>query len=77
MHFSTGKVKTTRNKIILLRDLFQRFPDKPMNIELKSPTTTAIQEINRLVSEFDRENITVWGIVRGDHESLKTLNPSV
>lgn len=77
LHFSTGKVKTTRNKIILLRDLYRRFPEKPMNIELKSPTPSAVEELNRLTSEFDRESITVWGIVRGDTDALKKRNPNV
>ena len=42
LHFSSMKLKTTRNKIILLRDLFQRFPDKLMNIELKTPSASSI-----------------------------------
>jgi len=48
-----------------------------MNIELKTPTASSVEELNRLVSEFDRENITVWGIVRGDHEELRKRNPNV
>lgn len=43
LHFALGTLKTTKNKIILLRELFQRFPDKPMNIELKTPTPTSIE----------------------------------
>ena len=42
------------NKIPLLDDVFCRFPSKPMNIELKTPSEEAIQEFNKLVKKYQR-----------------------
>lgn len=33
-----GMVKTHRNKLPLLEELFEEFPEMPMNIDLKTPT---------------------------------------
>lgn len=57
---------TTSNRIPLLDELFQEFPDMPMNIELKTPTEPAIKEFSRLVRKYGREHITIWGAMK-DH----------
>ena len=31
-------MKTSQNRIPLLEQMFEKFPDKPMNIELKTPS---------------------------------------
>lgn len=56
-----GVVKTQRNKLLPLEELFEEFPDLPMNIDLKTPTDTAITEFDRLVRKYKREHITIWG----------------
>lgn len=38
------------------------FQGIPMDIELKTPTDTSIKEINRLIQEYDRNDITFVGI---------------
>jgi hypothetical protein len=52
--FGGVKVQTTSNKIPLLEDVFTEFPEKPMNIELKTPTDEAIKEYARIVRKFGR-----------------------
>lgn len=47
-------MKTNKNKIPLLEEVFEKFPEKPMNIELKTPSTEAIEEFSRLVNKYDR-----------------------
>jgi hypothetical protein len=42
------------NKIPLLEEVFRKFPEKPMNIELKTPSSEAIAEFSRLVTKYER-----------------------
>jgi hypothetical protein len=56
-------MKTQRNKLPLLEELFEQFPEMPMNIDLKTPTDVAITEFDRLVRKFKREHTTVWGAI--------------
>lgn len=77
LHFSTKMGRGHNAKITLLSELFERFPDKPLNIELKSPTPTAMNELNRLVREHRREHITVWGCMSAAHDELIAKNPAV
>lgn len=62
--YGGGLVKTQRNKIPLLDHLFTQFPDALLNIELKTPTETAIKEFERLVRKHNRYCSTVWGAFR-------------
>jgi hypothetical protein len=56
-------LKTSKNKIPLLEDIFKSFPSMPMNIDLKTPTESAIKELDRLVRKYQREDITIWGVI--------------
>lgn len=42
LHFGEEKGRGNNNKIPLLREVFERYPDKVMNIELKNPTVEAV-----------------------------------
>jgi glycerophosphoryl diester phosphodiesterase len=42
--YGGGVIKTDKNRIPLLETLFTQFPDTLLNIELKTPTDTAIKE---------------------------------
>lgn len=44
-----------------LRDLFVRFPTLPVNIDIKKNNDVLIQKVSKLVQEFNREEVTVWG----------------
>jgi hypothetical protein len=45
-----------------LEEVFKTFPNMPMNIELKTPSTASIKEFLRLISEYGRNNTTIVGI---------------
>lgn len=49
LHFTDKMGKGNNARITLLKELFDRFPDKPLNIELKSPTPTAMDSLDRMI----------------------------
>ncbi|XP_014662059.1 PREDICTED: glycerophosphodiester phosphodiesterase domain-containing protein 1-like [Priapulus caudatus] len=48
-------------RIPLLREVFERFRNLPMNIDIKVEDERLIRDVSQLVREFQREHITVWG----------------
>lgn len=64
-------MKTHRNKIPLLEEMFEKFPEKPMNIELKTASPESIAEFDRLVRKYGREHITVWGVLGDLNQQLR------
>ncbi|XP_017283606.1 lysophospholipase D GDPD3a isoform X2 [Kryptolebias marmoratus] len=50
-------------KIALLDDVFRKFPEVPVSIEIKENNLQLIQKISDLVRSYDREGITVWASV--------------
>ncbi|KAJ8414509.1 hypothetical protein AAFF_G00037110 [Aldrovandia affinis] len=48
-------------RIPLLRDVFQAFPKTPINIDIKADNDTLIQKVSELVTQYEREDLTVWG----------------
>lgn len=48
-------------KIALLKDVFQQFPNVPVNVDIKSDNDELIKKVAQLTSEFKREDLTVWG----------------
>lgn len=71
-------VKTNRNKILLLEELFQEFPEMPMNIDLKTPSEISVKEMDRLVRKYKREHITIWGAISSEwNEIIRNTNPEV
>ncbi|XP_036415530.1 lysophospholipase D GDPD1 isoform X1 [Colossoma macropomum] len=47
--------------IPLLRDVFEAFPNMPINIDIKVNDDTLIKKVSELVVKYDREHLTVWG----------------
>lgn len=47
--------------IPLLRTVFERFRNTPINIDVKVDSDVLIQKISNLIEEFNRRDITVWG----------------
>ncbi|KAI4905195.1 hypothetical protein NFI96_013915, partial [Prochilodus magdalenae] len=47
--------------IPLLRDVFEAFPNTPINIDIKVNDDTLIKKVSELVIKYDREHLTVWG----------------
>ncbi|KAF7699860.1 lysophospholipase D GDPD1 [Silurus meridionalis] len=52
--------------IPLLRDVFEAFPQTPINIDIKVNNDTLIRKVSELVVKYDREQLTVWGNSRGE-----------
>ncbi|XP_054615238.1 lysophospholipase D GDPD3a [Dunckerocampus dactyliophorus] len=55
-HYSSGADRT----FALLEDLFRRFPEIPISIEIKENNNQLIEEVSALVQRYHREEITVW-----------------
>ncbi|XP_010742347.3 lysophospholipase D GDPD3a isoform X2 [Larimichthys crocea] len=50
-------------KFALLEDLFRKFPEMPVSIEIKENNKQLIEKVSDLVRRYDREGITVWATV--------------
>lgn len=48
-------------RIPLLQDVFDAFPNTPINIDIKANNDTLIKKVSALVTKYDRESLTVWG----------------
>uniref|UniRef100_A0A3Q3EM07 Glycerophosphodiester phosphodiesterase domain containing 1 n=1 Tax=Kryptolebias marmoratus TaxID=37003 RepID=A0A3Q3EM07_KRYMA len=48
-------------RIPLLRDVFDAFPNTPINIDIKVNNDTLIKKVSEMVVKYDREHLTVWG----------------
>ncbi|KFD68688.1 hypothetical protein M514_03705 [Trichuris suis] len=65
-------------RIPLLEEIFQSLRYLPINIDIKQDDEILINEVNRMVIEYEREESTVWG--NEDEEiskKLYALNPKV
>ncbi|XP_060795419.1 lysophospholipase D GDPD1 [Neoarius graeffei] len=59
--FNAGQFGTGQDRrIALLEDVFKKFPQIPVNIEVKQNNDLLIQKVSSLVKKYDRDNITVW-----------------
>lgn len=48
-------------RIPLLREVFERFPNTPINIDLKENDDELIEKVYELIVKFNRQDLTVWG----------------
>ncbi|KAK2866016.1 hypothetical protein Q7C36_002072 [Tachysurus vachellii] len=59
--FSVGQNSTGRDRrIALLEDVFKKFPQMPINIEVKQNNDLLIRKVSFLVKKYNRDSITVW-----------------
>ncbi|XP_054430849.1 lysophospholipase D GDPD1 isoform X2 [Pteronotus mesoamericanus] len=49
------------NRIPLLKEVFEAFPNTPINIDIKVNNNVLIKKVSELVKQYRREHITVWG----------------
>ncbi|CAH8454126.1 unnamed protein product [Heterobilharzia americana] len=65
VQFSPGsfcnEMSSPSYKIARLKDLFLKFPDIPINIDIKVHDDLLINEVARLIETHNRERITIWG----------------
>lgn len=56
-----GPPSEEERKIPLLSEVFQQFPNIPINIDIKVDDDKLIHEVSELVKAYSREHLTVWG----------------
>lgn len=66
------------HKIPLLEDIFNNFPNTPINLDVKLNNDNLIKKVSELVTKYNREHITVWGSFNEKvTKKLFKLNPNV
>ncbi|XP_061158891.1 lysophospholipase D GDPD3a isoform X1 [Syngnathus typhle] len=58
-HYSSGSDR----EFTLLEDVFTKFPEMPISIEIKEDNSQLIEKVSELVKRYHREKITVWASV--------------
>ncbi|CAF1044576.1 unnamed protein product [Rotaria sordida] len=48
-------------RIPLLKDVFERYPTTPINIDIKENNDELIKQVSDLIQQYRREHITYWG----------------
>lgn len=48
-------------RIPLLKDVFEAFPNTPVNIDIKVNNDILIKKVSEMVIRYNREHLTVWG----------------
>ncbi|XP_004461532.1 lysophospholipase D GDPD3 [Dasypus novemcinctus] len=73
-HFAHGSDR----HMVCLKDLFQRFPQTPMSLEVKEENEELIHKIADLVRHFDRNEITIWASEKSSvMKKCKAANPEM
>ncbi|XP_063226259.1 lysophospholipase D GDPD1-like isoform X2 [Bacillus rossius redtenbacheri] len=60
-HVFVGSGNPEERKFALLKEVFQQFPNVPINIDIKIDDNRLIQEVSKLIKLYNRQEITVWG----------------
>ncbi|XP_042249114.1 lysophospholipase D GDPD3a [Thunnus albacares] len=62
--FYAGRYSSgTDRKFALLEDVFRKFPEIPVSIEIKENNSQLIKKVSELVKRYQREDLTVWASV--------------
>lgn len=56
-----GTNKEEERKFALLKEVFETFPNMPINIDIKINDDQLIMKVSDLIKEYNREDYTVWG----------------
>ncbi len=48
-------------QIPLLEEVFRKFPRFPINLDIKTNNDKLIEQVDRLIRAYSREDVTVWG----------------
>uniref|UniRef100_A0A1B6CX85 GP-PDE domain-containing protein n=1 Tax=Clastoptera arizonana TaxID=38151 RepID=A0A1B6CX85_9HEMI len=59
--FYQGHGGEEERRIPLLAEVFQTFPNIPINIDIKENNNRLVEEVDKLIREYHREDYTVWG----------------
>ncbi|KAL4482886.1 hypothetical protein ABPG74_018912 [Tetrahymena malaccensis] len=82
LHFSpNGQFKASNYECMrmpLLEEVFQKYQNTLINIEIKNPLEKNIQLVNDLIVKFKREDLTIWGCKNYKmSQRLKQVNPKI
>lgn len=69
----TKNIPKEERRILLLEDLFKKYPKMPMNVDIKSNNIKLVYIVNQLIQKYKRESITVWG--NGSSSITKNIRP--
>ncbi|CAG0917484.1 unnamed protein product [Notodromas monacha] len=78
--FARGVVmEDSENRTIpRLKDVFEEFPDVPINVDIKVDNDVLIATTADLIAQFKREKLTVWGNTSSKvTEKCYSVNPSI
>lgn len=68
----------TLRRIPLLENVFEKFPDMRINLDIKVDNDELIRKVNELIVKYKREKITVWGsFSESVTQKCLKLNPSI
>ncbi|CAH2224451.1 lysophospholipase D GDPD1 [Pelobates cultripes] len=56
-------------RIPLLKEVFESFPETPINIDIKVNSNILVKKVSELIREYKREQLTVWG--NADYEIVQ------
>ncbi|KFO36276.1 Glycerophosphodiester phosphodiesterase domain-containing protein 3 [Fukomys damarensis] len=79
VYFSPGHFAHGSDRHMLrLEDLFQRFPQLPMTVEVKADNEELIHKIAGLARRFDRSKITIWASEKSSvMKKCRAANPEM
>lgn len=60
-------VHSKGEKIPTLQQVFKRFPDVTINLEIKTPSKEAIKSLVKLIHTYNRRHLTIVGIRDDSH----------
>ncbi|KRX07178.1 PLC-like phosphodiesterase, TIM beta/alpha-barrel domain [Pseudocohnilembus persalinus] len=61
----------------LLEELFQKFPNTLINMEIKDPSEQLILEVRKMIEKYDREENTIWGVKSWDWQKELDFRSSI
>lgn len=56
-----GSEKEEERRFALLKEVFDAFPNLPINIDIKINDDRLIAKVADLIKQYNREEYTVWG----------------
>lgn len=65
-------------RIPLLEEIFEKFPDLPINLDIKFHSDQLVEKVHELILKYKREDITVWGSFNENvTKKCNQLNPNI
>lgn len=73
-----GSAREEERRFALLREVFETFPNIPVNIDIKINDDRLIAKVSDLIRQFNREEYTVWGNFSDEvTQKCYKMNPNV